>query len=354
MFAGTVYVDISLITDLQASKPTHYASPSPFSPFSKWRQKSGFEMYFAPAPIGVVGFPTKTRLESCIIIKLNPPCYLSLALQGASLNSNTGTLTVGATHTIKNTITLLSSHAKAYPAFGVLAEHMKRIASVQIRSVASWAGNIMLTRQYPTFASDMATILGAAGAVFNIMDAESGKTQALSVVDLFAAKKDVLLISMNITAGPTTSVFQTFKTSQRHVFAHAIVNFGGYMEFEAPLAGRADGADRVVKSARIVVGGACQTLLVASETAAIMSGAPLNNDTLSKVLASLAKEIVANPSEDLRNTMVYRYAPFDHGKVDLPSYVCCFKRSLQFPGVFFRINNVALLETLFKLIKVAK
>ena len=198
-------------------------------------------------------------------------------LQGASLNAAARTLTVGSTFTIKNTIDILSEHAAAYPAFGVLAEHMKRIASVQIRSVASWAGNVMLTRQvgvlpararpcrrragfvpawcwprapclvcarpradrspvsfvpgrqYPTFASDMATILGAAGAVFNIMDAESGTAQALSITDLFASTKDVLLVSMELTAGPASSVFQTFKTSQRHVFAHAIVNFGGYV-----------------------------------------------------------------------------------------------------------------------------
>jgi xanthine dehydrogenase/oxidase len=50
--------------------------------------------------------------------------------------------------------------ADSDPAYTMLASHMKRIASAQIRSVASWAGNIMLTKEYPKFASDSAFVFG--------------------------------------------------------------------------------------------------------------------------------------------------------------------------------------------------
>ena len=50
---------------------------------------------------------------------------------------------------IAEVIDALEAAAKKTPHTGydVLAEHMKRIASVPIRAVASWIGNVMLTRE---------------------------------------------------------------------------------------------------------------------------------------------------------------------------------------------------------------
>jgi CO/xanthine dehydrogenase FAD-binding subunit len=130
------------------------------------------------------------------------------------------------------------------------AEHMKRIASVQIRSVASWAGNLMLTRQYPTFASDMATILAAAGAQLTVMNIATQAHSVVSVTALMGMTDDFLVVSMVVPALPPFTLFETFKTSQRHVFAHAIVNLGGCITLNGA------GRTATVTAARVVVGGA--------------------------------------------------------------------------------------------------
>lgn len=73
--------------------------------------------------------------------------------------SNTG-LRVGAAVSIEKLVEALQANASV-PQHGVVADHILRIASVQIRSVASWAGNLMLAREFPSFDSDMVIALGS-------------------------------------------------------------------------------------------------------------------------------------------------------------------------------------------------
>ena len=187
-------------------------------------------------------------------------------LQGVAPSKVDGSITFGATVPIATVIETLEEAGVrgGQGSYAVLAEHMKRIASVQIRSVASWAGNIMLTREYPKFASDMATILSAAGAVLTVLDVATNTTHTTSVPDLMALAGDVLLVSMKLPALPADAVFETYKTSQRHVFAHAIVNLGGCLEM--------DSSTGKVTAATIIVGGATDTLLDASQTAGTLVG----------------------------------------------------------------------------------
>ena len=71
-------------------------------------------------------------------------------------------LVCGGSEPITAVIEHLDANTSADPSFGVLADHMRRIASVQIRSVGSWAGNLMIAREHRDFPSDMVTILSAA------------------------------------------------------------------------------------------------------------------------------------------------------------------------------------------------
>lgn len=219
-------------------------------------------------------------------------------LQGVSTAAADGSITFGATVPIATVITTLE--AGGQPAYTVLAEHMKRIASVQIRAVASWAGNIMLTREYPKFASDMATILSAAGAELTVLNVAANTRSVVSVPELMALAGDVLLVSMTVPTLPADTIFETYKTSQRHVFAHAIVNLGGCVEL--------DTSTGKVKNATIIVGGATDTLLNATATAATFVGSTLDQGTYVRAAAALAKEIAGRPSTDPRHALAYRQA----------------------------------------------
>merc|ERR1711971_289407 len=79
-------------------------------------------------------------------------------------------LTVGSLVSPTGLIDALEFHAAIDPAFTQYAEHIKRVASVQIRAVGSWAGNLMLCREsalkrnYNYFPSDVALVLATAGA----------------------------------------------------------------------------------------------------------------------------------------------------------------------------------------------
>eukprot|EP00930_Biecheleria_cincta_P041107 TRINITY_DN28156_c0_g3_i1.p1 TRINITY_DN28156_c0_g3~~TRINITY_DN28156_c0_g3_i1.p1 ORF type:complete len:1336 (-),score=211.24 TRINITY_DN28156_c0_g3_i1:97-4053(-) len=238
-------------------------------------------------------------------------------LQGVHLD-DTG-LHCGATVSIEALIGHLESPeaSKLTSSFEVLADHMKRIASVQIRSVGSWAGNLMLTREHPAFASDMATILSAAGAIVHVQ--QGAKTVDLTVPELLTLEnKQVLVISVTIPKGSRNSLLRTFKASQRHVFAHAVVNLGAYIDF-------ADSSG-TVNQARIMVGGACKRLLNASKTADALRGRKLDDETLKLATAALKSEIQENASDDLRNSSEYReqlavgflYKTFLCARKDLP------------------------------------
>ena len=117
-------------------------------------------------------------------------------------------------------------------------------------------GNLMLTRDYPGFSSDMVTVLAAAGATVQYLYANGLKTET-DIPSLLAVPLDqpLMLLTLKIPAtanvGCTDGVpalLRTYKTSQRHVFSHAIVNVGVYWAFAT---------DRTVAAARIFVGGAC-------------------------------------------------------------------------------------------------
>lgn len=216
------------------------------------------------------------------------------------INPNAVSMVCGATASISSVIDALEQLKDTYPAFGVLADHMLRIASVQIRSVASWAGNIMLAREHRNFPSDMVTILSAAGATISYMDLAAAAPSILTatVPQLLALTGDLLVVKMTIPNIPTASLFQTYKTSQRHVFAHAIVNMGARIDF-AP--------DKTVSNARLIIGGATPTLLDASAVAmATLKGKTMSQTTLDQLCGAIQLELRNDPNPDLRHSMSYR------------------------------------------------
>eukprot|EP00041_Stephanoeca_diplocostata_P029344 m.863415 g.863415 ORF g.863415 m.863415 type:complete len:1330 (-) comp23543_c0_seq1:1005-4994(-) len=223
-------------------------------------------------------------------------------LQGVAFTPDTG-LVVGAAVSITALIAALKGNSEQSSSYLPLARHMERIASVQIRSVASWIGNLMLTRTHNNFPSDMATILSAAGATVKYLaSGGTGAAQTISVPGLLKLTgDDILVTSLTVPVVPAGSLFQTYKTAQRHVFAHAIVNCAALVHFKS-------GTPGVVDQASIFVGGATEVLLNATKTAAALQGQSLNQDTFARASSALSGEINAQgPSRDARHTQAYRH-----------------------------------------------
>ena len=116
--------------------------------------------------------------------------------------------------------------------FGPLAEHMARVASVHIRNVGSWAGNLAMAKN-DGFASDMVTILAAAGASVRVARwdpcASSVAYRDFSVGEFMAPgaewdRQNDLLTLLTVPMPAAGRRLHTFKTSARRLFSHPWLN----------------------------------------------------------------------------------------------------------------------------------
>eukprot|EP00450_Noctiluca_scintillans_P002747 CAMPEP_0194493158 /NCGR_PEP_ID=MMETSP0253-20130528/11460_1 /TAXON_ID=2966 /ORGANISM="Noctiluca scintillans" /LENGTH=1391 /DNA_ID=CAMNT_0039334111 /DNA_START=75 /DNA_END=4250 /DNA_ORIENTATION=- len=199
-------------------------------------------------------------------------------------------LTFGATMSIGD---LLCHIEKVnHPAFEVYAAHLRRVASVQVRSVGSWAGNVMLCREsflndaFSYFPSDIVLILATGNASMKIV-VDGGAPQLVDILTLMKTKGDVLLISGRLPLPPRGALVQTYKLMRRHVFSHAIVAFGANVTF-AP--------DQTVEHARVILAGVTSTILSSDRIRAVLVGKPLNQTTMNAAMSALMEEIDAAPA----------------------------------------------------------
>jgi len=223
-------------------------------------------------------------------------------LRGVAVNGSS--LTVGSLVSLTGLIDALEQNVAIDPAFTQYAEHIKRVASVQIRAVGSWAGNLMLCREstlnrnFAYFPSDLVLVLATAGARVRVSVNQQPET-TVDPLQLTRLRGDnVLVLSMEIPIAPPGSVVRTFKAMQRHVFSHPIVNFGAHITLQAD--------QTTVKEARIIVGGATSTLISAERTATSLRGSQITQATLSAAMTALISDIQANPSDDQVSTPEFR------------------------------------------------
>ena len=88
--------------------------------------------------------------------------------------------------------------------------------SCQVRNVGSWAGNLMLAHEYPTFVSDLNTILIATGAVVEFSTAADGSTQSCSLEDFQnTISARVILTKLTIPFMTASEEFKTYKVALR-------------------------------------------------------------------------------------------------------------------------------------------
>ncbi len=236
---------------------------------------------------------------------------------------NAGAITVGATTSINTLIDMLSSattsEAGGITAHEVLAKHLGKVANNQVRNVGSWAGNLALCHAHPTFQSDIATIMTAAGATIQLADAKGALTKHTLTEFYAMAPADVtMIVSLTIPAS-STGLLRTYKVMRRHQNAHAVVNAG----FDFPstsvsmaTADSEDGEARLVVTAApvLVWGGLKPYPTRATKTEAMLVGKNLATQaTLKLALSSLEAEFADITGKDvpyrksLISSLFYKY-----------------------------------------------
>ncbi|XP_062519686.1 xanthine dehydrogenase/oxidase-like [Corticium candelabrum] len=166
-----------------------------------------------------------------------------------------------------------------------LALHLRKIANVAVRNVATWAGNLMLTHNHADFPSDVFTIMQAAGASLNIID--NSATHNVSLPDFLQLDMaGKIITSIVIPFDEPNEHFLTFKIMPRHVNAHAYVNAG------FRLVSTSKGSTVVGNKVLIMYGGIGPYTIQAAKTAKYLVGKDLSSqETLNGVMAVLSSEI---------------------------------------------------------------
>lgn len=217
-------------------------------------------------------------------------------------------LEVGAVASLANLEDALRSHAEALKAtdegssFVPLADHVRRIANVHVRSVGSVGGNLVLASTRG-FLSDLSTILLGAGATVTIAKKGARKSSMsllgrggghktelrslpfadfLATFDAATAATEIVT-SITIPRTRPGQHYRSYKAAIRPVNAHALVN-AAFLAQVTP--------DGVVAEATLAFGGVGRTAVLAGATAAFLQGKELSTETVAGALEVLRGELV--------------------------------------------------------------
>lgn len=269
---------------------------------------------FSTAPVGTVKYVcgnTAYGVEKYYNTPMYPTAYTvfidTTHVPDLAVASHTPSgLTVGASVSLDQLITLCNQLDPMSPLFtndpttekvstatssySALARHLLLVATKQVRSVGSWAGNLMLASHYHAFPSDVTLVLMALGA--SLVVVQSGSTLTVPIEQVYASailnKPSTLIVSMTIpnlagvtATAPGTWVIDTYKTMLRHQNSHALCNAG----FALQVSGG------VVSSCRIFFGGVSSKLFRASQTEVNLTGKPFTQDVLTACQGALSSDI---------------------------------------------------------------
>ena len=228
-------------------------------------------------------------------------------------DAHDGALIAGAAVPIAALITALDAAAAADAAAravaAAVAYHLRRVASTQVRSVGSWAGNLALAAvgKWP---SDVLTAFATAGATLTVAPRPTGGgggggLTTISVAEYAAggaAGATIVSVRLPLRRAASSSVVcHIDKTSQRHANSHAIVNAGFVLEL-AP--------DSTVAACAGAAGGviAAGLYVPSASVAATVVGKRVDDEGAMRAFVSalLADATARGLAHDARNSDQYR------------------------------------------------
>ncbi|EGD72878.1 hypothetical protein PTSG_04607 [Salpingoeca rosetta] len=204
-----------------------------------------------------------------------------VALQSTN-SDHDGTLHIGAGVTIAALIDYLIQQKALSDSFETLADHLKKVASTPIRSVASWAGNVMMVHDNPDFPSDIFTIMAGANATLTVNSKSQG-TKTLNFFDFLQFDMAGWVItSLSIPALKKGDHFTTHKVMKRHENCHAYIN--------AAILINLDSSNTVQGTPTMVFGGFTPYASKSTAAAKQLAGQKLTADLIQQAADTLAQE----------------------------------------------------------------
>eukprot|EP00051_Salpingoeca_urceolata_P009950 m.120900 g.120900 ORF g.120900 m.120900 type:complete len:1312 (+) comp16518_c0_seq3:946-4881(+) len=198
----------------------------------------------------------------------------------SSVTPSKSSLVVGATTTIEQLITMLRQQASVSASFTALADHLQKIANVAVRSVGSWAGNIMMTKLHDNFPSDVFTTFAALGATLTVAS-DATTTQTLAMFDFLTADlTGKVIVNATIPVLQKGESFSSYKIMPRHENAHAHVNAGFRFTTDA---------SHKVSACEMVFGGIASKAVQAPQTVAFLKGKVLTDASVIQQAATVLK-----------------------------------------------------------------
>jgi xanthine dehydrogenase/oxidase len=170
-----------------------------------------------------------------------------------------------------------------------LCIHLKNVANLEVRSVASIGGNIAMTRAVEDtkdpFPSDVDTVLTALGAHVGVASRQyPNQFKTFTIEDLptpNALPADAVIVDFRIPLTRSGEYVKTYKIAMRPQNAHAIVNAGFRVRIEV---------ERVTDVA-LAVGGIDRRTIRAKKTEKELLGKSWGDRTLRKALQVLKSEL---------------------------------------------------------------
>nr|XP_058949586.1 xanthine dehydrogenase/oxidase-like isoform X1 [Pocillopora verrucosa] len=213
-----------------------------------------------------------------------------------------GDLVIGAAVSLNTLINVLDNQAEEMSGYKVLADHVRKVANVPVRNVASIAGNLMLTHDHPDFPSDIFTILEAAGARLIIADSSTASETQYSLMQFLSLDmtgKVILAVLLPIFT--SDYIICTYKVMPRSQNAHAYVNAG--------FVAKVDKSTMTLSAVRIVYGGIEPHAMHPFKTESFLVGKTLTEQaTLAEALTTLGEELIpdsppAGASKEYRKSL---------------------------------------------------
>lgn len=252
--------------------------------------------------------------EKPVQIELN---YIT-ELKSVVAHEDEGHAVIGAAVTINNLLKFLQTYdSETLKELGTL---IQRVANNQVRNSGTWAGNLSLCRQHPSFVSDITVGLMGIGATLTLVNDKQEK-QANVRIDEFLSKplsEFALIVSMNLPLNSIAAVgtvdnqevqahrsevFRCYKVAQRSQNAHSHVNCAIWMRLKTGLS-----TPSVITEARVVFGGVCNLPSRFPLTEKALTGNSITTATVTAAMEQLENDVKTIGASEAFGSQDFRLA----------------------------------------------
>ncbi|GLD95057.1 hypothetical protein PINS_up003682 [Pythium insidiosum] len=235
-------------------------------------------------------------------------------LKTISINANQAQAVVGGGVTINTLLQFLQTYESDQFDVSILRELgtlVHRVANNQVRNTGTWAGNLSLCRDHPSFVSDLVVGFMGADATLTLMNEKMERIDNVTIDDYLhkSSSEFVMIVAIHFPLHVTSAAAVTspqrqrlccYKVAQRPVNAHSHVNCAIWLSV------RVDEHPNVCIAARIVFGGVTKRPSRFPATEKFLKGSVLNENTLLEASTHLEKDVEAIGASEAFGSQAFR------------------------------------------------